>query len=135
MNHSAQQTQRAPLLLAPLRPISVLRLWISESGIDAGQPTRCTPNLPTKTIPAKICWLELSGKFPLGVGIPPLEIDIPLESDPLNPDSEVGDRPSVRAKGRRRVARLERRRLRGGSTTPPPREGGACKISCCLHRS
>ena len=41
-----------------------------------------TPNLPTKIIPAKIRWLNVSGKFPMGMGIPPLRIKIMLESDP-----------------------------------------------------
>ena len=40
-------------------------------------------NLPTKIVPAKIAWLKLSGKFPLGLGIPPLQIQIMLESNPL----------------------------------------------------
>ena len=44
-----------------------------------------TPNLPTKIIPAKICWLKYSGKFPMDMGIPPLEIQ--SESNPPNPES------------------------------------------------
>ena len=42
-----------------------------------------TPNLPTKTIPTKIAWLKLSGNFPMGLGIPPLKIQILLESNSL----------------------------------------------------
>ena len=41
-----------------------------------------TPNLPTEIIP-KIPWLELSGRFPMGLGIPPLKFQILLESKPL----------------------------------------------------
>ena len=33
-------------------------------------------------IPTKICRLELSGKFPMGLGIPPLKFKIPVESNP-----------------------------------------------------
>ena len=31
-----------------------------------------TPNPPTNIIPTKIAWRKLSGKFPMGLGIPPL---------------------------------------------------------------
>ena len=34
------------------------------------------PSLPTEIIPAKIAWLELSGRFPMGLGTPPLKIKI-----------------------------------------------------------
>ena len=50
-------------------------------------PTRglkdITPNLPTKLIPAKIRRFKISGRFPMGLGIPPLNIKILLESKPL----------------------------------------------------
>ena len=43
-----------------------------------------TPDLPTKIIMhAKIARLKLSRRFPVGQGIPPLEIKILLESNPL----------------------------------------------------
>ena len=42
-----------------------------------------TPNLPTKIIPTKICWLKLSGKFPKGLEILPLKMKILLEPNPL----------------------------------------------------
>ena len=42
-----------------------------------------TPNLPTNITPANIAWLELSGKSPMGLGIPPLKFKIVLESNPL----------------------------------------------------
>ena len=45
---------------------------------------RPTPNLPTNIIPTKIAWLKLSGKSPMGLGIPPLKIKIMLESNSLN---------------------------------------------------
>ena len=42
-----------------------------------------TPNVPTKIIPTKICWLNISGKFSMDMRIPPLNINIMLESNPL----------------------------------------------------
>ena len=42
-----------------------------------------TPNLPTKIIPTKIAWLKLSGKYPMGMVIPPLNVRIMIESNPL----------------------------------------------------
>ena len=42
-----------------------------------------TPSLPTKTIPTEIPWLIISGKFPVEMRIPPLEIKNMLESNPL----------------------------------------------------
>ena len=41
------------------------------------------PNLPTKLSPTKIACLKLSGRFPMGLGIPPLKIKILPESNPL----------------------------------------------------
>ena len=35
-----------------------------------------TPNLPTNITPASIARLKLSGKFPAGLGIPPLKFKI-----------------------------------------------------------
>ena len=43
----------------------------------------CTPHLPTNIIPTKIARFKLSGKFPMGLGMPPLKIKIMLESNPL----------------------------------------------------
>ena len=57
-----------------------------------------TPNLPTiplshyPIIPTKIGWLNISGKFPMGMIIPPLEIKI------LNLSTEIG-----RTSGRSRL--------------------------------
>ena len=52
-----------------------------------------TPNLPTKIIP-KICRLKPSGKFTMGMIIPPLNIKTLLESTPLksmnNLSTEIG---------------------------------------------
>ena len=42
-----------------------------------------TPNLPTKIIPAKIARLKSFGNCPLGLGIPPLQFKVLLESNPL----------------------------------------------------
>ena len=39
---------------------------------NAGEATLHTSNLPTKIIPTKICWLKISGEFPMDVRIPPL---------------------------------------------------------------
>ena len=49
-----------------------------------------TPNLPTNIVPTNIAWLKYSGKFPVGLGIPPLKINIMLESSPLNSTMLVG---------------------------------------------
>ena len=40
--------------------------------------------------PTNIAWLKLSGKFPMGLGIPPLQIKIMLESNPLKSTMLVG---------------------------------------------
>ena len=37
----------------------------------------------TKNLPAEIAWLKLSGKFPMDMRIPPLNVKILLESNPL----------------------------------------------------
>ena len=42
-----------------------------------------TPNLPTKNLPAKIAWLKFCGKLSMDIRIPPLNIKIMLESNPL----------------------------------------------------
>ena len=44
---------------------------------------RSTPNLPTKIIPTKIRWVNIYGKFPMDMRIPPLEIQVMLEPNPL----------------------------------------------------
>ena len=41
-------------------------------------PLPPAPNLPTRIITAKIAWVKPSGKFPAGMGIPPLKIAIML---------------------------------------------------------
>ena len=56
----------------------------------AGGEVSGTPNLPTSTIPTNIAWLKLSGKSPMGLGIPPLRIKIMLESNPLKSTMLVG---------------------------------------------
>ena len=60
-----------------------------------------TPNLHTKIIPTKIAWLKLSGKFPMGQGIPPLNIKILLESNPLKSIILVRKVPVCRSMGSR----------------------------------
>ena len=47
------------------------------------------PKLPAKNFPAKIRRLKTSGKLPTGLGIPPLEIKVMLESNPLKSRSLV----------------------------------------------
>ena len=49
-----------------------------------------TPNLPTKMIPTKIAWLELSGKSPMDMRIPSFRIKIMFESNPLKSIMFVG---------------------------------------------
>ena len=49
-----------------------------------------TPNLPTNVVPTNIARLKLSGKSPMGLGIPPLKINIMLESKPLKSTMLVG---------------------------------------------
>ena len=59
---------------------------LAPSGVDSP----LTPNLPTNIIPTNIAWLKLSGNFPMGLGIPPLNIKIVLESNPPKPTMLVG---------------------------------------------
>ena len=49
-----------------------------------------TPNLPTNITPTKIAGVKLSGNSPMGLGIPPLIINIMLESNPLKSIMLVG---------------------------------------------
>ena len=51
--------------------------------------TTCGP-LPTKNLPAKIRCFIISGKSPMDVRIPPLRIEILLESNPLTSKVLVG---------------------------------------------
>ena len=46
-------------------------------------PTATTPNLPASIIPTTIARLKLSRRFPMDVRLPPLNIDIMLETNPL----------------------------------------------------
>ena len=78
------------------------RCRAEEAASDAlGLPG--TPNLPTKIIPTKIPWLNISREFPMNIRIPPLWIKILLESNP----------PKSRILVRRLAVRGSRRR---GST-------------------
>ena len=70
--------------------------------LAGGEPARAAPNLPTETIPAKIRGRRASGKSPVDVRIPPLELKILIESKP--PESGI------------LVRRIGRRRPRGGKT-------------------
>ena len=53
--------------------------------IACGQPqaARLRPISLLRFIPTKIAWLKLSGKFRMGLAIPPLKLKILLESNPL----------------------------------------------------
>ena len=55
----------------------------SNNNNNDNNDSSSAPSLPAKIIPAKIARLKLSGKFPMGLGIPPLKSKIRLESDPL----------------------------------------------------
>ena len=52
------------------------RAWRERGSVEG-----TTPSLRTRNLSAKIRWLKLSGEFPMGLGIPPLNIKIMLESD------------------------------------------------------
>ena len=49
-----------------------------------------TPNLPTNIVSTNIARLKLSGKLPMYLRIPPLEIKIMLESNPVKSTMLVG---------------------------------------------
>ena len=56
------------------------RAWSRSAGrCSASTRGSTTPNLPTNITPTQIAWVKLSGKFPMGLGIPPLKIKIMLE--------------------------------------------------------
>ena len=68
------------------------------SGSPSAWPLSSTPNLPTNIVPTNIARLELSGKSPVGLGIPPLKINIMLESSPLKPTMLVRPNRKRRSK-------------------------------------
>ena len=49
-----------------------------------------TPNPPINIVPTNIARLKLSGKSPMNLGIPPLQIKIVLESNTLKSTMLVG---------------------------------------------
>ena len=55
-------------------------LEASREGPKTADLAQAKPNLPTKIVPAKIPRLNISGKSPMGLRIPPLKIKILLES-------------------------------------------------------
>ena len=78
------------------RPVSAARkrtCWAKPLATSSIGGFWGTPNLPTNIIPAKIAWLKLSGKFPMGLEIPPLKTKIMLESNPLKSTMLVGKSP------------------------------------------
>ena len=50
----------------------------------------CTPNLPTNIVSTNIARLKLSGKFRMDTRIPPLQIKIMLEFNPVKSKMLVG---------------------------------------------
>ena len=48
------------------------------------------PDFPNNIVPTNIAWLKISGKFPMGLRIPPRNIKIVLESSPLKSTMSVG---------------------------------------------
>ena len=74
ITNNIKQTQRS-LLASPLPP--------RHHPLHVGLQLRFTPSLRTKITPTKIARLNISGKFPMGLGIPTLTIKILLESNPL----------------------------------------------------
>ena len=49
-----------------------------------------TPNLPTNIVPTNIARVKLSGRLPMDMRIPPLQIKIMLESNPLKSKLLIG---------------------------------------------
>ena len=80
-----------------------------DPDLPFGEPGRggCAPNLPTKIVPAKIAWLELSVHSPRAWGFHPLKIKILLEPNPLK--SRILVRRFGRRGGHRRWARDQKR--------------------------
>ena len=62
-----------------LRTGRVGACWDANLAMQTGS----TPNLPTKIIPTKICRLKVSGRLPVDLRIPPLNIKIVFEPNPL----------------------------------------------------
>ena len=80
-----KNTWRAPCVLEDLEQPQHLVPGAGELLQDLGARAAATLSLPTKIIPAKIRWLKLSGKFPMNMRVPPLEIKILIKSNPLKP--------------------------------------------------
>ena len=61
------------------------------SGLTRGNHlSNTTPDLPYDVVPTNIACLRLSGKSPMGLGIPTLKFNIMLESNPLKSAMLVG---------------------------------------------
>ena len=86
-----------------------------------------TPNLSTKIVPTKIRSLETSGTFPMGLGIPPLQIKILLESSPpisrISVRRATGTHGHVRTAGPRGLPGGMTRGDDGGPAPAPPAAG------------
>ena len=88
----------ASLIQHALNPLALQRLLDSsrQTNVDSFPSLvifwHCidTPDLPTNIVPTSIAWLKLSGKSPMGLGNPPLEFKIVLESNHLKPTMIVG---------------------------------------------
>ena len=75
-------------LYAPIKPPlgdKHSKVTSAKGHFRACPTTDRRPNLPipTKVMPTKICWLNLSRKFRMDVRIPPRKLKIMLESNPL----------------------------------------------------
>ena len=71
--------------------LSLLSLLLSLTyNNNSGAGRHDTPNLPTNIVPTNIAWLKLSGESRMGLGIPPLEIKIMLQSNPPKSTMLVG---------------------------------------------
>ena len=66
-----------------LAPWYIVRSLLLAHLLIFSKATDVTPKLPTKIIPAKICWLIISRKCPMELRIPSLNVKIMLESSPL----------------------------------------------------
>ena len=65
-----------------------------------------TPNPPTNIIPTTIAWRKLSGRSPMGLGIPPLRIKMMLESNPRKSTTWVWTSVNLRVRACEQVSNI-----------------------------
>ena len=66
------------IMLSPVKAVAELDAAMAEATeLRTKEKARSghTPNLPTKSIPTKICWLTLFAKLPRDRTIPPFNIN------------------------------------------------------------